>query len=573
MDKTDDLNGETLDVSQQEDHDLTGESESEVQKWVEGSVVAKYTPIEFTDSVQMLYSTNKNFAEGSFELYKWQIEINKFLCYPNIFTKSNPLMFILCACNGSGKDAFVIAPFSVWHCVSKIRSRVIITSSSFNQLKNQTEPSIRSIAHAINDYVGEKIFIIKQFHIICKLTGSEILMFATDDPGLAEGYHPFSDYKDAEMAIITNESKTVKEEIFGALKRCNGYNRWMNISSPGHTGGFMYNMYKRSTHFPSRYVPKSTVWYARKVTAYECPHIPLVVIEDDKLTFGEHSSLFRSMYLAEFTSLEGQTVMTQDMIAKCYARSATQSEIDLPLSVGVDLGFSADGDESVMVLSKGNVIVDVVDFKLPDVVLIAERVAKQLDIWKSRYSDLQDDQVNIDDGNAGKGVIDILRRDGRLVNRVLNQSSAILKSHYANRGAELYFSVKRPVEEGIMKFDVTNPKHVKIASELASRYYKQSEVNGKLCLESKKEARANGHGSPNFADAYVLSHARHTIRDFVPDIDKTKVVAVSAFKRPDELVSWHKKQSPPKDGVSEDNVLNIEFKGSVTTLLNVGGRL
>jgi len=43
--------------------------------------------------------------------------------------------------------------------------------------------------------------------------------------------------------------------------------------------------------------------------------------------------------------------------------------------------------------------------------------------------------------------------------------------------------------------------------QLCSRYYKQSNTNKRLILESKREAKANGHGSPDRADATVLAFA------------------------------------------------------------------
>ena len=58
------------------------------------------------------------------------------------FTKENPLLYCLPACNGSGKDQYVISSFLVWFAVCGLRNRGICTSSSFEQVKNQTEPGV-----------------------------------------------------------------------------------------------------------------------------------------------------------------------------------------------------------------------------------------------------------------------------------------------------------------------------------------------------------------------------------------------------------------------------------------------
>jgi hypothetical protein len=45
----------------------------------------------------------------------------------------------------------------------------------------------------------------------------------------------------------------------------------------------------------------------------------------------------------------------------------------------------------------------------------------------------------------------------------------------------------------------------KLKDQLTNRYYKGFDTTqGKLALESKAEARANGHKSPDRADGYVL---------------------------------------------------------------------
>lgn len=506
-------------------------TEEELREYLEFDPERKYAPIEFKDSIQMMLAVMPDLRDKVRNLYNWQVETNTFLC-TNVFDISHPLQFVLCACNGSGKDAFVIAPFAVWHCVSKIRSRVIITSSSFNQLKNQTEPSIRAIANAINTFTGEKTLIVKHFHIVCKATGSEILMFSTDDPGLAEGYHPFPDYKGAEMAIIINESKTVKDEIFAALRRCNGYNRWIEVSSPGKTSGHMYNMYRKSTVYPNKYKLRNTTWYARKVTAYDCPHISKVIIEDDKREFGEHSPQFRSMYLAEFTSLDEAVVIPIEMLQKSCDKGCIETKSSRGVSAGIDLSFSLGGDESVGYCIRNNLIVDSFSTRISDTVQLKDYVASKIREWKLLYG-LLPENTFIDDGNAGKSVIDMLRNMDKLeVSRVINQSSAVSKLHYANKGAELYWNVRRLVEESLIYIDAA--KYAKLYHQLTSRRYKQHAINGKLVLESKTDSRAKGLGSPDHADAYVLAFTGLTINDFV-DINKTEAPAKRVITQEDIL--------------------------------------
>ena len=82
------------------------------------------------------------------KLYKWQAEtLFQLAGYTDINdldkpkerpTDKTPLYYNLVAANGSGKDQVVISAFAVWFCLSKVRSRCVITSSSYEQLKDQT---------------------------------------------------------------------------------------------------------------------------------------------------------------------------------------------------------------------------------------------------------------------------------------------------------------------------------------------------------------------------------------------------------------------------------------------------
>ncbi len=93
------------------------------------------------------------------KLYKWQAEtLFQLAGYTDLNdldlpktrpTDKTPLYYNLVAANGSGKDQVVISAFAVWFCLSKVRSRCVITSSSYEQLKDQTYKYIKNICSLI----------------------------------------------------------------------------------------------------------------------------------------------------------------------------------------------------------------------------------------------------------------------------------------------------------------------------------------------------------------------------------------------------------------------------------------
>jgi hypothetical protein len=218
------------------------------------------------------------------------------------------------------------------------------------QLTAQTENYIATLARTVNAHYGETIFKITKRFIKCLKSGSEIRLFATDEEGKAEGYHPLE--AGAEMGIIVNEAKSVDEGIFRALSRCTGYNYYLNVSTPGEPMGQFYKHYNDWPH-------------KRKVTAFDClGHLSLDHIEQVKHDFGESSSVYRSQILAEFTQVGGQVVIGQDALNELITMSRSSLIRRIAKGkkyIGGDL--SAGGDETVVLVVQGNCIVDMLAFQ------------------------------------------------------------------------------------------------------------------------------------------------------------------------------------------------------------------
>ena len=450
--------------------------------------------IDFPDPGLMRCFFDKEIASGRVNLYKWQAEIL------DVFgsvkpTAQHPLKFCLVACNGSGKDAFVIASFVGWFALTKVRSRCIITSSSGVQLTTQTENYIRSYCFRINEYFGCEIFRIRQRYITCSLSGSEIRLFATDEEGKAEGYHPMD--AGSEMAIIVNEGKSVSEDIHRALRRCTGYNYWLEVSTPGEPSGFFYRAAKQ--------------WpFVKTVDYTQCPHLSRDEYEEDLRNEGEHSSYFRSKWKALFTSIGGEVIISKDLIDKLLDEATSirlTSYEKLGLRVGIDL--AAGGDENVISICCGNKCVKEIYFREADTEITADRI----DLELSRAQISKDHKhIYADDGGVGRAIIDKLVRRGWKINRILNQSQATLAKVYGNKGAENWYRVARIFEERL--FDVTTITE-KTREQLYTRHYKKGGTGGRIFLESKKDAKLEGRLSPDRADALILAYTGLTIDDFL----------------------------------------------------------
>jgi len=469
--------------------------------------------VDIASPAHLLVTINKHFREGNEELYDWQKEqLAEIAASNKVATLHNPYKLALCAANGSGKDYIIVAPTVVWMSLVNIRCLTIITASSGAQLTAQTENYIRALCAACNEHFGFEAFRIRQRYIKCLITGSEIRLFATDEAGKAEGYHPLE--PNAKMMIVVNEAKSVKEEIFGALTRCTGYTHWLNVSTPGEpTGTFHATCTEPELGYRFKRVDYTIC------RAGEKTHVSENERKADEHRLGKSSALYRSKWLAEFTSIHDDCIVSLDHVNDCIGNKVQKAFSDWPLRIGMDL--AAGGDETVMVATRGNFIVKEVFFKERDTTVAAEMLSQELEMLGIKRNH---EYIFADDGGIGRSIIDMLRKSksdtepGWQVRRVLNQGRAIRPDQNGNRGAEMWYLIRRLTEERLIRLDEASDV---LRKQLYTRFWEKR--LGRAYLEAKPKARAHGRPSPDRADAYVLSLCGLTVQDFMAT--DTKAVA------------------------------------------------
>jgi hypothetical protein len=220
---------------------------------------------------------------------------------------------------------------------------------------------------------------------------------------------------------------------------------------------------------------------------------------------GVASALYRSKWLALFTNLETDSLISTEHVEAC---ENTDKQFETwPIRIGGDI--AAGGDENALIATRGNVIMRESAMREKDTTLTAdwfEREFIALGVSKSH------EYIFMDDGGIGHAVIDMLVRKGWQIRRVRNEAKALKVAHYGNRGAELWYTVKRLSEEKILRLAEASSI---LKQQLTERRYKKSNTGGRIFLESKKEAKADGLHSPDRADAYVLSFTGLVLDDFL----------------------------------------------------------
>lgn len=471
---------------------------------------------DFQSPVELLFLLDDDIASGRVKLHDWQLQYMLDFAARD-YTDNDPFQSLVRACNGSGKDKYVIAPCVVWLCMAYIKARGVVTSSSGKQLDSQTCTYIDLLCNAANRKLGANIWKINYRYYECLATGSPIECFATDEAGKAEGFHPLEYGR--KMGLFMSEAKTVPDEVNVAFNKCTGYTHRAHVSTPGLPLGHFFDYCQRSPYRKDfddlrKLNPIDYVQYL--VTAYDCSHLSRTYIEQMKrdLPGGEGGAAFQSQVMAEFGTTDEMVVIPYTYIWQAVNRQKCDHFHEAFNNGGLDL--SGGGDETVLVVRNGNKEIAVEPFKLDNSPAIRQKLRELFVKWGLNHPQAT---ITADAGGLGKPILDEMKNDGWTnIRYVLNQSKAYDERVYVNRGAEMWFNFGKILQTG----EILLSNDDKANRQLASRYYKITDKN-KHQLESKMSARLKGHPSPDRADARVLCFSNYRSQLDKPPVDKPYV--------------------------------------------------
>lgn len=505
------------------DYKIEESDEALFNQLLSGGGGRSYIKYDFEDPIVLARLLCPTIANGTQELHPWQNELLIFLSQHNKWTKKDYLEFFLVANNGSGKDAFIIALLTVFLSLTIIRHKTIISTSSGNQLSKQTRPYIEALANSANHiFVSlgycdseEKVFLIKQNHIICATTGAEIIMFVTDEPGKAEGSHPWPDCPTQELCIILNEAKSIPDDIFEAFRKCT-YNRWIEISSAGLAARHFYSEFTKALDWKDYLqLPKEQRANCRKIrrriTAKDCPHISEQKIQQAIDEKGRDSYHVKTTFFSEFASYSVSIVIERSIVDACIERNVPHNrELGIGMRAGLDIG--AGRAKTVITILDNN--------KFIKMMSLIEKDTNKTASWI--YDNLTKHGVPAnncfgDDNGIGQGVLDDLRRLGYSCRRIRNQFAAIDKSTYGNLGAELYYRAEELIRKYVLNFgELVNDED--FLTQLTSRSFERRGAFDRIYLQSKDEILDAGGESPDKSDSFVLALTGLTLQDFTTNI-------------------------------------------------------
>lgn len=324
-------------------------------------------------------------------------------------------------CNGGGKTTRIILTAILAH-LTLARGKVITTSGSFRQIKDQLDPALKAYQSRFPAF---------RF-LDCRIATSNPNCFwdgfSTSDAGKFEGHHGS---EQCPLLLIVDEAKTVKDCIFEAIERCRPPRLWCRVlvlSSPGYAQGEFYRLHSSRmdtlTHPPV------------KITAAECAHIAPAEIEAIRSKWGPLHPLVRSMLDAEFMPfVEGAIVQLSELDA-LLADPPPYRPGERKLFIDAAWSEAGEGDETVLASRNGNRIALESCFREKGLHATAGRLIHEFVRLGLAPSEAW--IIEGDNGGTGKLIIDQLWKMGWKVSRANLGEKPRYNDRYQNLAAEMW---------------------------------------------------------------------------------------------------------------------------------------
>ena len=472
---------------------------------------------DIQDPVELLYLLDDDIREGRVTLHDWQIQFMLDFASGGQSDR-NPFQAIVRACNGSGKDKYIIAACAVWLCMRYKKARCVITSSSGVQLDNQTCAYITLLANESNTKWG-KVWKCNYRYYECLATQSPMICYATDEAGKAEGFHPLA--FGCKMAIFMSEDKTIPDDINTAINKCTGYTHRVHASTPGIPVGHFFNL--DSTAIPRSSIksvnsvnPEDYIRY--HVRARDCSHISESYVKqmERDLPGGKFGAAYKSQVEAEFGTTDEMVVIPYQYVWKAVNSESVEWIPEPYNKAGLDL--SDGGDETVLIVRNGNKVLKVIPFKFDNT---EDTIAFLNEQFKENNLVHKDALIFADCIGIGKPILDRMKRQGwSNIRYVDSRQASIRPKTYRNKNAENWFNLGNLLKQS----ELILIRDDKLIRQLATRYYKTDGAIHQLL--SKIEQKSRGYPSPDRADAlvYAFSDYKSTFVSSFDDEDKKPTI-------------------------------------------------
>jgi phage terminase large subunit len=293
------------------------------------------------------------------------------------------------------------------------------------------------------------------------------------------------------VLIIVDEASSVDDAIFSAAGgSLSGNATLLLLGNPTRPEGYFHDAFTRL----------ADRWWTLTVNCEKSARVKKEYIDEMAERYGVDSNTYRIRVLGEFAESSDDTIISNELVESSVTRDVDPTEGGI--SWGLDVARYG-SDKSALCKRRGNTVMEPIKSwaKLDTM--------KTMGIVNAEYKKAQEEQIApseilVDVVGIGASIVDRGLELGLPVIGINTGESASLSGQYKNLRAELWHKAKEWFEQRHCRI----PRDERLMFELCSPRY-SFESSGKIRMETKDEMKKRiGHrGSPDYADAFVLTFA------------------------------------------------------------------
>ena len=414
-------------------------------------------------------------------------------------------------CHSSSKTKTATG-IALWWLVMKYPSIVVTTSPKLEHLRDVFWAQLHE------GYHGAKIPIGGELQTLHLRNGPDSFIAgitARKDVGEG-GVTAMQGYKSPRLLLIMDEAVAIDRAYFktGDALIITPESRWLAMSNPTNPNcGFRDAWRKGSTwnciNFDALKTPNFTDGPGSN------PYTPTPEwVEGIRRDYGEGSPYWEARVRGRFPTAAIDTLISIADWEDALSREPApfNPAVPPPIHLGVDIARQGD-DLSVIIAVQADRILDLVFFQIPDLVSVAgnvKRVAREHGLNERTAG-----QISVDATGMGWGVVDVLKRDGWVVDAVDFGSKAHDEELWYDRRSEMWGGIKDWLlnEAALKGLDIGHQR--RLEADLTGCTVDPGRVKGGVTvmkLEAKPDMKKRLGHSPDFGDALGLAISQRNRR-------------------------------------------------------------
>lgn len=391
--------------------------------------------------------------------------------------------------HGQGKT-FILALILLWWLYSR-KCRIVTTASSWVQVEKVLWVEVKKHFDGCRMKLPGELLQTE----LRVAPGWDAAGLSTDNPTAFQGRH------DPELLVLVDEAPGVDPKNHEAIASLatGDRNVVIKVGNPTESAGPFFDHFRANAG-----------WFTLHFSPFRHPNVlvgrevipgaaTVKWMEKKKREWGEGSPIYASRVLGEFPDSGMRAVVPLSFVNQCMDPQHFETLREAlkpsdPVLLACDVARFGE-DRTAVAVRKGNVILSVDTLDGTDLMTLVAEIRR-------RKEDAGAQEIVVDVVGLGAGVVDRLQELGEPVIGFHSGSRASDKSLYLNRRAELWFRVRRMLEQQLIAL----PDDDELRADLTVPTW-QTASSGKIKIESKDELKRRGYKSTDVADAVLMTFA------------------------------------------------------------------